>query len=1702
MAISVLSLILTVLQPAMTVYAAKLYDNEKVTLSLKNIEGLTPDMVNNNSSFMPLYEVTVLSDHAVILKVYYISDDKVSNIGAKGSYLFAIDWTSREDVGENEVECWDVFSAEDIKEFAASSYKRSGDRFIEYISDGVLWDTTNTGLVVNRSKSDKNSYNHQNIAELLESEVKSSSGLDTIEVLLRLMVDEYTTAQSIADALDGTNEVVIAKTSNDDEGSVLMLERSPAQEGDESAEDEYIIKYKYTEKGTEFEEVVPMPSFTNMLFDESVQIDSDKYKAVSNLHKVFKELQKSISEKNDGETDNTITEEIKQFNNKTTFEKWSLTISNYVKTNGAEKAISSLTEELQSQYNLDAFTSDGLTPEEVMRLKSFFYLTTTKAGKSVPEIPALAYPESGEQVEINASGYQLNDVKDAAELAIKNNNNSNSVATTMGKIALNFDSVAKYGLAKVYGYAEANPFDPNDQTTQTPEDGTSNGEVDGVDDSVLSRSDYLSSLLPNTDEVLPGSLDYSIVLPKIEKAQYVAGTESAYDSYLQMQYSLIAVASYARFNSYIDDSTMRNETLDDFLNLNTGKEESAEVPDNLKNVINAYMSIHRGLEYLGITPFTKYLEAVDSYYNSLLPYENNAGLKEPYDKDTIPGAPMRSFFNLDSKQFENSYLKGVALSASYIPMQTNLYDVTSVAPLNDPDFVEQFHYPFGFYRKALYIDTNINAAVDGHVRSKRSGETRIATLNDLLEPEKDIVLYVDPNFYNVNKLAEMQGFAYRKMANTEEAGKASADGNAVTTFLTDAWSEFFNTNIENIAKTSGVRTYSENVKREVSEYDVGKDKEKGSDYVLSSKNIEKYLTGYSAEQGVDVYDEYTPLQSFAVTSAIYRDSKLFNVVKGQISENKPVFISSSNLAGVDGITQEEWNTIYNYAMLKNLKANLGIDYKTTLDLGSPLYIDIYGNILTESGLVVIPAASNSTLYNPTSYRPYSIGFMSLYGKEWSIPADYKNSSKFMESVFYIEEETNTWQVKNKQIGDIYMLFRDLPVNDADIMSSLILLEKQHLDKGCLDFSPRVYLITEVLRGAPIENIDKDFEGITGNRSINKYGMYMAYKLDELSEQLLSNTNGNSMITLPNLAYIDGVEYVILFLFKILFAVTLALLAYKIYTDAVQGFLGIKTFTTFISTLVIFVVVAFSIPKLMDASYYQINKRLLQDEMEYVALLNLEKANDGKEIGITSVDVPETQTTLYVKLDSLSVPWYEVLDDVLLSNAFDTVDDIYQSAFEENLMSTLPGIIKKSNGLYMDLNYLFDTSTIEYDNKTNSIHQYVLETPYASYTLPYYAVLDTLIARVNSYNVKNEITSADTKIQSNGAIKTTNLIEQYFTSEEFMEFSQDILGFKYIYGVPTTFVEYTPFSDEELTAMQGSLWYSADYDSDLSKIEEKVDRLDYKARSFVAKNRDLFGKVSDETFLKIMALSMSLEHNNEFGVPAARSIEIFDVDSKDIIRLSMASRSVTMQGTSKSFARFVYDNAGTLGVVATAMLIAVYFVSSLVKPVCMLIILASMIASLIIRKLVKRDGDKAIEGFLVTMALLCLTNVVYAVMLKVSLSLPELGLTPVVSIVLQILIQFVYFFIISVLTVWVLRDWRSMGFNKYQNVFGGMTIRAAGTANLFAANMMYNNTAQQHYYEQYRRRNNYRRAKKTRGITGNTIYQRLRKNDEKRYRRRR
>ena len=142
----------------------------------------------------------------------------------------------------------------------------------------------------------------------------------------------------------------------------------------------------------------------------------------------------------------------------------------------------------------------------------------------------------------------------------------------------------------------------------------------------------------------------------------------------------------------------------------------------------------------------------------------------------------------------------------------------------------------------------------------------------------------------------------------------------------------------------------------------------------------------------------------------------------------------------------------------------------------------------------------------------------------------------------------------------------------------------------------------------------------------------------------------SIITMPNLAFVDGIEVYMLYAYKITFAVMIVALAVSLYMDAVQNKLGIKSVITFIVTCM-GVLLSFTVlPDLVGWSYYNANKSLLAEESGHIMMLNYVKDLDGAEISVTEIRTPESSTDLYLKVGTFDLRWWDIVGDVLFKNS--------------------------------------------------------------------------------------------------------------------------------------------------------------------------------------------------------------------------------------------------------------------------------------------------------------------------------------------------------------------------------------------------------------------------------------------------------------------
>ena len=97
--------------------------------------------------------------------------------------------------------------------------------------------------------------------------------------------------------------------------------------------------------------------------------------------------------------------------------------------------------------------------------------------------------------------------------------------------------------------------------------------------------------------------------------------------------------------------------------------------------------------------------------------------------------PMPAFFEIytDSRKLSENYIKGLAYTATLVPMKSNLYSAEWLNYL-DTDFRTNFYDLYGFNRKALYRDMTTGAGEEYFNSGEVSkGALELCTLRDLIE---------------------------------------------------------------------------------------------------------------------------------------------------------------------------------------------------------------------------------------------------------------------------------------------------------------------------------------------------------------------------------------------------------------------------------------------------------------------------------------------------------------------------------------------------------------------------------------------------------------------------------------------------------------------------------------------------------------------------------------------------------------------------------------------------------------------------------------------------------------------------------------------------------------------------------------------------------------------------------------------------------
>lgn len=1140
--------------------------------------------------------------------------------------------------------------------------------------------------------------------------------------------------------------------------------------------------------------------------------------------------------------------------------------------------------------------------------------------------------------------------------------------------------------------------------------------------------------------------------------------------------------------------------------------------------------------------------------------------------------------SLNSVMMSDNIMKGMGYSATYIPMQTNLYSL-EVFKQYDEDFTD-FWLKYGNMRKALYKSNSGTAAVDYYTAGgSTTGSVSVCTLRDIIEVgDKDLVLYVDSSFYNseeaITRGNELRAQTLQIRKNTYDAfseyaplfngggiftndvkltlstisnpllvtavseavdlesnddddDKIKVDSDVLLDEFSDAVEESLRFNFgkfdsakelmeynsklsyslslsteaqydDGVLKTGEYTTYSDTVAAlmsgisdseyvDVGDTDLPYTDDNTDTVVMSSSQIKDLMdmettytdTEVEKDKNQEIKNEYskissyTPLLSLAYVSYLYRDTSAFSLANAVELDN-PVFIASDELCGIQEANQWYRNSILNYALIKNLKSNVQVDYAYVCDLDCPVYMDVFGNILTESGIVVVPAASNATLH-AASYKDfnYGVGLYSVYGNDYSIPLETEGAYSVLYPYFTDDKDAGVYKLNAIKLNLNGSTVRLDLINQYDktTQEALIGLYMKYLssaeDSAHINWMAMVKIINEVMRGAPIESIDKESANLYQSNSRNRSGAIAAVKLEEMLNSLTGQMS-NTLLCIPDFSRMDNLEYWVALLIKIMMVATCAVIIIMIYRDGVAGALGLKTFTKSISAIALTFCCIVVVPAVFQLSYYSANKLLLEKEALRILMVNEEKRQCGVEIGMTSTTTVDSTNDFSLQLDWISVPWYEQLETMLYESTLDNLQQVKLKAYRESDIYDNSDVDLYNDGVYVSTDTLFDSVSIDYNfNGTANKGLYLYandKQQTAGFYSPYYVFLRTLTANVNEYNywrgtsddlyssaeeasaaaladpnIVLESFNYTTKYQSGNRLKTVGVCKNYFTSEAFMNDDTDILRLYQIYqALPEdeeddqrhqisamemyAFDRSLLYNEEDVAQFRASMWYNS-YDKE--HLAERVAIMDEYAREFIANNRDLLDKVSDETFIKVMALAMSIKYNQLFGVTSANALEIYNLDSTELIRLCVVKPEEAVYSTPMSYSRFIYNFGGEAGVYVGAVLSLIMWVGSFIKPLCTVIVFLSTFLSIFVFRVCLRRPSANLFGYLVTMGLLCVTNFLHAVILKLGVMLPSFGLPALGCLIFLCVGQVAYLLFLSYVTGVSLKDWSNLGATEYE-----------------------------------------------------------------------
>ena len=1120
-------------------------------------------------------------------------------------------------------------------------------------------------------------------------------------------------------------------------------------------------------------------------------------------------------------------------------------------------------------------------------------------------------------------------------------------------------------------------------------------------DIILSKPYSRASALQNS--TLEGKeYDYLARLPFLSKKVGVEMQTALYN----VEYGL----SVLDWSTYADETGTSFEELDNYLNgeiasisnswvytlLSMDSKDTVlawaesgvyeDVGDDYLNVFRTIICVKQICEHIGIIEgkdpaevariwsptveryYSLYVAFSDIFEKMELNLTNYVMADYTYSNEVEPLGFVARF---KDEQFSSQWKYGYAISSHYIPFQTNVYEISAIEALVDEEeWVTEFYYKYGFYRKALYVTTDSEAVVERVLTGKQSG-TKIATLRDLLNYERDIELYVDQNFYNANEL-KVQLDKFIQNASSDSVFGSIFDAIALTP--------------EIILKTGGYTMYSKDLATNVKPIEEIIDDTEGTAYPYDSFLLsEEDILG---EDGFLSDYEYSIQQPYGLVSAIYRTADIYNSVNRAAIKNKPVFTSSKNVVGVQSNNYENYRMFYNYVTLSSLQTLIDHETKLLVDLDAPIFIDIFGNIVTGDGYVIIPAAANATLAG-SAFTPYSIGYATfvtnaeetvysgmtnpfydwLYGEDYEYLTGMKNlsgkSSTFRETC----QNTGGGYMHLLMSGHTSMGTTTLTDGVASTMVTWdnlnvklavlkdLLMSVHYLNAANFWDDTHINMVIEVLRGAPMEHIDYEAEGINTDIGMTAWQAYWAYKVENLVNAIHTDSNGTEKsptlsftFSVLDIFHIESAEKIALLAVKCLLIGFLLLLAAMIVADATVGKMPLNTVWRIVVTCILTGTCISLTPVLADFSLSTTSRLLLQSEASEMLAMRAQKDAEGIEIGVTQTFPVESSTDIIVHVGTLDVAWYDQLLYSMYSSVDNSFEDLYREAAHGVPIANAPYTVRRGKELYIDIGHVMDTTVVQYDATkgvlTNHIAGHIKEEELsASYMLPYYVILDQLVANVNLYNQKYGIQPKNYSVNADGSIRTQDLTYAYFHSDEFLSDTYDILDMARWFNTNSSKIPFAPyFTEDDMSSFNLSIWYPTQADANL--LQNSVDALYDKARAYAVNNSEMLSYVSDAAYLKSLAMYLAVEFNSIFDVGIADAFEVKCLDTEDLLRYVIGTPNDVYKFANRTFARYAHEMGGADMSVSAGILYIMFCLTNAIKVASFLIVYITCIGSII------------------------------------------------------------------------------------------------------------------------------------------------------------